>query len=140
GLAPAKPQAAAEVLLAMTRTLPLFAVALLFLTASARAGDDAKLQALLKDLDATDSSARYKTIMALAEFGPKAEPAIPALVKSLESKNEDLRLAAALTLGKIGKKSLPVLSELLHDSDADVRYYAVWAVGLVVADAAGASC
>ena len=63
---------------------------------------DTPLEALLKALEGGDDKARLQATMALADLGPKAEPAIGRLVAALQSKNEDLRLQAAIVLGKIG--------------------------------------
>jgi len=97
--------------------------------------DPAKtLARLLKNLE-KDTGDKVPIIVALAEFGPKAEPAIPTLIKSLEVKNEDLRLNAAITLGKIGKASVAPLAELLASKDDDIRFYAIWALGWIGPDA-----
>jgi HEAT repeat protein len=91
---------------------------------------------LLKDLKQTgDVDTRVQAAVALADYGPAAEPAVPALVAALGSKNEDLRLNAAIALGKIGKASVPPLTELLEGTDKDARFYAIWALGWVGPDA-----
>ena len=65
----------------------------------------------LKDKDNID--ARINAMVALQDFGPKAEAALPDLLECLETKNEDLRLNAAITLGKIGKAAVKPVAELL---------------------------
>ena len=58
-----------------------------------------RLADLLKRVKSKSSiEARANAIMELAEFGPKALPALPDLLDALQTKNEDLRLSAALTL------------------------------------------
>src|SRR5262245_59803744 len=91
--------------------------------------DKEKLEALLKDLKSKDVETRYEAIMALAEFGPDANAAVPELVRALQEPSEDLRVAAALTLGKIGKGAVKSVAELLTHKDTEVRFYALWAVG-----------
>jgi HEAT repeat protein len=118
------------------RILPFVcALALAAVPLQAPQGDDSKLEALLQSLRTDDDTARLKTLMALADFGPKAEPAIPQLISALESKSEDLRLNAAIVLGKIGVKALPALTKEAANQDSDVRYYAIWAMGLIGPDA-----
>src|SRR5262249_44913136 len=53
--------------------------------------------------------------------------------------NEDLRLNAAIALGAVGKPAVGALEEQLADKNEDVRYYAVWALGLAGPEAKGAA-
>src|SRR5262249_57143042 len=96
-----------------------------------RAADAKPVEALIKDLESTDDNARQAAAAALAELGPKAEPAVPALLNALKSKNEFLRLNATLALGKVGKGAVAKVADALQDKDDDVRYYAIWALGLI---------
>src|SRR4029077_13080396 len=64
----------------------------------------------------------------LESLGDKAAAAAPAIVELLPTKNEDVRLQAALTLGAIGLPSVEPLTKALASEDADVRFYAVWAL------------
>jgi HEAT repeat protein len=107
---------------------------------SAQAGEPkqpakVELKVLLADLKSKDEQTKLNAIMNLADWGPKADAAIPGLVEALQSKNEDFRLNAAITLGKIGKQAVPPLAELLTSTDEDTRYYAVWALGWIGPDA-----
>src|SRR5439155_8813668 len=118
----------------MRKLLILGLVALLAGLASTASAQDkppvpkATVAMLLKDLKQTkDEETRVQAAVALADYGPQAEPALSALVSALSSKNEDLRLNAAIALGKIGKAAVPALSELLDEGDKDVRFYAIWA-------------
>jgi HEAT repeat protein len=78
---------------------------------------------------------RVQAMMALADFGPKAEPALPDLLDALQSKNEDLRLNAAITLGKIGTPAIKPLAKLLDAESDDTKFYAIWAIGWIGPDA-----
>ncbi|HKB38585.1 MAG TPA: HEAT repeat domain-containing protein, partial [Gemmataceae bacterium] len=60
---------------------------------------------------------------------------VAALVKDLHSQDEFVRLTATLELGKLGKQAVEPAAALLADKDDDVRYYAVWALGLIGPDA-----
>jgi HEAT repeat protein len=75
-------------------------------------------------------------IIALADHGPKASPAIPNLIEAIRMPDEDLRLNAALTLSKIGKAAVPELAKLLNDGRTEVRFYAIWSLGWIGPDAA----
>ena len=54
---------------------------------------------------------------------------LPELVGALKVDEDDIRLGASLALGRVGKDAVPELVPLLNDPDANVRYYAVWALG-----------
>src|SRR5262245_49226804 len=84
--------------------------------------DDSKLKEHLAALSHSDMNVRLKAVMALAELGPKAEPAVPGLIAAMQVNNEDLRLNAAIALGKIGKAAVTPLTKILQTKDADARY------------------
>src|SRR2546426_3331 len=84
-----------------------------------------ELKQLLSDLKSKDEHVKVNALMALADFGPKAEPAIPDLIAALQANNEDFRLNSAIALGKIGKAAVPELAKLLGNKDEDTRYYAI---------------
>src|SRR5438067_5736156 len=75
-------------------------------------------------------------LLATAAVGPvgaadKPDEKIAALVKDLSAKDESARLNAALELGKLGKPAVAPVAASLAAEDADTRYYAVWALGLI---------
>ena len=82
-----------------------------------------------------DAAARIQAITDLAEFGPKAEPAIADLIDALQTKNEDMRLNAAITLSKIGKPAVAPVAKLLTSDDSDAKFYAIWTLGWIGPDA-----
>jgi HEAT repeat protein len=90
---------------------------------------------LLKELKSKNPEKRSAALMALADLGPKAAPAIPALAEILPGFDEEQRLLATLALGKIGKASLPAALKLLDHEDETTRYYAVWTLGIIGKDA-----
>ena len=79
---------------------------------------------------------RLAAIIALADHGSKAAPAIPDLLDALRGADEDQRLNAALTLSKIGKAAVPEVAKLLDDGRTETRFYAIWALGWIGPDAA----
>jgi HEAT repeat protein len=81
---------------------------------------------------------RLAAIIALADHGPKAAPAIPDLLDALRGTDEDQRLNAALTLSKIGKAAVPEVAKLLSDGRPETRFYAIWALGWIGPGAAEA--
>lgn len=113
--------------------LPL--VALLALAASPAAAQEVKtvkgqatwdgrtLNEWIKDLSALAPYTRHSAAYAIAEFGPKAKPAVPALVKNLEDEQATVRYSSALALGAIGpaaKDAVEPLKKLLDDRNEDV--------------------
>ncbi len=109
--------------------------------ASAQKTDPEKTftEALKNAKPTVDINVRIQAIMDLADFGSKAEPALPDLLDALTTKNEDLRLNASITLAKIGKPAIGPVSKLLTDDDADVRFYAVWTIGSIGPEAKAAT-
>lgn len=94
------------------------------------------LTELLKAAKQKDNvESRVQAIMGLADFGPKAGPALPDLLDALQTKNEDLRLNAAITLSKIGLGAIKPVSKLLNSEDDDTRFYAIWTIGWIGPDA-----
>ena len=81
-------------------------VALAFQTPTSHAQTDAKkddpekvlADALTNAKQKDNVELRVQAIMALADFGAKAAPALPDLLDALQTKNEDLRLNAAIAL------------------------------------------
>lgn len=94
------------------------------------------LAAALKNVKQKDHvDLRIQALMDLADFGPRAAPAMPDLLDALQTNNEDLRLNAAIVLGKIGKEAVAPVAKLLTVKDADTRFYAVWAISGMGKDA-----
>jgi HEAT repeat protein len=95
----------------------------------------ADLLARAKERDKDKIQSRIDAIMGLADFGPKAAPALPDLIEALQDKNEDLRLNAAIALGKIGSPAIEEVAKLLKSTDDATRFYAVWTIGAIGPDA-----
>jgi HEAT repeat protein len=95
----------------------------------------AEVLALIDKVKSGSDDSRLDAMKQLAGHGPDAEAAVPVLLNLLRSGNEDFRINATLTLGKIGKNAAAPLCQLMKDRDADVRYYSVWALGLIGPDA-----
>ncbi len=75
---------------------------------------------------------RFKSAQALAKMGPAAEIAIPAVVDALVfDDSPEVRDEAGNILAAIGPASLDPLRQLAGDSDAEVRWRAVRALGLM---------
>jgi HEAT repeat protein len=77
-------------------------------------------------------------LMALQQFGPRAEAAVPAVVKLLSSPEEAVGQLAAATLGSAGsgaKDAVPELQKMLRSPVSDTRRHAVDALGLIGAPA-----
>jgi HEAT repeat protein len=102
-----------------------------------KANDPEKVLAdLLQAVKQKDNAdARLQAIVALANFGPKAEPALPDLLGALQDKNEDLRLNAAITLAKIGMPAVKPVAQLLESPDDNTKFYAIWTIGWIGPDA-----
>lgn len=94
-------------------------------------GKTEKLTELIQKLQTGNDAAKLAAAVALADFGPDAEPAVPALVQALQAKSEDLRLNAALALGKIGAPAVAPVAKLIGSGNASERYYAIWTLGWI---------
>jgi HEAT repeat protein len=101
------------------------------------------LAELVKALDSEDVNERVEAMVGLTELGPKAAPAVPKLIKALlvadknltEEQREDLRLNSMLALGEIKGPAIKALGELTAEKDPSHRYYVIWAIGMIGADA-----
>lgn len=101
-----------------------------FSTLSQGGGAESQAQqitSLLTQLRETNYLARRKAILALAQIG---SPAVPALIQALRDENRNLRYSAAETLGQIGaagqmgqhqKDAVSALKQALGDEDWLVR-------------------
>lgn len=75
---------------------------------------------LFRTMDDRLVPVRENAILALANFGPLAEPAIPKLRTIMLDRNSTLRAAACLTVWKVTNDAdavLPVLKEILREGD-----------------------
>jgi hypothetical protein len=91
---------------------------------------------LVVGLKSWEGDQRVSAAERLVDMGPAAAEAAPHLVHALRTGDEDLRVNATLALGRMGKAIVPDLVKGMNDSSSDVRFYAVWAVGLIGPDAA----
>src|SRR5437773_1067017 len=99
----------------MSRFLPIAGLALLGVLS--RGAPQIDMKSLLADLRSQDPRTKLGAMKAAAEWGPRAEAAVPDLVAAQQDRSETTRLYAALALGKIGKASVPPLVELLGEKD-----------------------
>lgn len=87
---------------------------------------------------AADPDTRASLLVALADYGPAAESAVPAVARLLRSKTALEREAAAAALAAIGPESRSAageLARLLRDEAALVRAAAAAALGAIGPDA-----
>lgn len=94
------------------------------------------LPALLSLAANSDSPARWSALMALAELGTNAAPAIPMLIASLN--DPDVAVPAAMALGSIGlepDRVIPALTNRLYDVDPSLRRFIMTALGDYGSDA-----
>ena len=130
------------------RNLVLFLTSAIMLGLAASPGEAQKIEpkkvddpekvlaGLLKTVKQKDNiDARIQAMMDLADFGPKAAPALPDLLEALQTKNEDLRLNASIVLVKIGKPAIEPVAMLLKSPDVDTKFYAIWTIGGIGPDA-----
>jgi HEAT repeat protein len=117
--------------------LLIAAITSMFVSAQPDKVDPEKVLATaLKNIKLKDQiDARVQAAMDLADFGPKAEPAMGDLLDAMQTKNEDLRLNASIALSKIGKAAVKPVAGLLNDEDNDTRYYAVFTIAAIGPDA-----
>jgi HEAT repeat protein len=96
---------------------------------------------LAEGLAARDLQTKRLAVMALANLGPRARPALNALVKTLEDPDEFFRRHAAFALGRIGpdaRQTVPALVDLLRDKSEGVRQLAAQALGSIGQEARAA--
>ena len=85
--------------------------------------DDAAVDALIKDLSASDSKTKIVAMFKLYDFGAKANKSIPGMIRLLKDNDKPVRDMAEATLKVMGNPavgSLTELLELLDDSDPRV--------------------
>ncbi len=116
----------------MTRIIAIVCLFIISLQAQAQIDPVPKL---IKQLKSKKADTRTAAMMALAELGPKAAPAVDALAAFLPRLDEEERILATMALGKIGKASLPAIEKLLGHEDETTRFYAVWSLALIGKDA-----
>lgn len=74
-------------------------------------------------------------LKASKELAGIGSPVVPLLLEALIArKDEHFRKLAALTLGRVGTPAVPHLIKLLEHEDADVRRYAIDALGALQED------
>ena len=76
---------------------------------------------LIKVLKGGDVNARCNAVMALGEFGEKAEAAIPPLVGALTDISGDVRGTAQQALARIGEPAIPALIEAANSGNPELR-------------------
>jgi len=79
-----------------------------------------------------NEKARYFAMLALAEMGPAAKPAVPELVSMLADEDSIVRREVLLCLGGIGRGAAASLAEILerlNDADPSVQQAAAFALG-----------
>jgi HEAT repeat protein len=89
-------------------------------------GAVAGLAVVLQDPEVCEAAAEV-----LADFGPRAAPALPALIAALRSPNDSLRVKCVRALAAIGPEAVaavPALAGRLNDREEEVRYEAAWAL------------
>src|SRR5580765_2620494 len=94
-----------------------------------------ELKKALDELNSLDYDTKLNSIMALAEFGPEASPAIADLIATLGRTNDIWSFHAAFVLSKIGKEAVPELSKLLDSEQYEKRFFALWSLALIGPDA-----
>ena len=84
---------------------------------------------------------RRSAAIALGRFGPAAAAAEPMLTKALQDEDRLYRVQAALALWRISRhpRALPTLQAALKDSDSEVAFEAVLALGEIGVDAQAAA-
>lgn len=90
--------------------------------------------ALTELLKNTDDNIQQQAVVALGNYGVKAEGATASLAQLLTHRSPEIRQAAASTLGAIGssaKSALPELQRVLVESDKETREKAERAIQLI---------
>ena len=96
-------------------------------------GEHKAVPALVKALEDPNNSVRESAANALGKIGDVR--AVPALLRNFKNIDDadkgadDVRQSADNALSKIGVEAIPALIKALDDSDADVRYRVVCALG-----------
>jgi HEAT repeat protein len=112
--------------------LPLLVVALTLLSGRVSGQEgDAKVAALVQQLQRSNNADKIAAAVALADLGPAAAPAVPALVSALQVSDEHVRLNSAIALGKIGAPAVDRVVKLLKNTSPSDRYYAIWTLGWI---------
>lgn len=103
----------------------------------------AAIHALRTRLEAAGEPVRRRVLVALAEIGPPAAPAVPAVLELLRNDNDNedltwLALQAVAQIGPAAKSAVPDLAALLLDQrqSSQTRAWAALALGAIGPDAA----
>ena len=98
------------------------------------------IQDLLAGLQDFDRSVRFDAVWALGDMGEKARAAVPSLIYILKNDpDEKVRCTAVLVLCNIGgEQAVSAVISTLKDTNADVRFEAAWALGIMEKEASAA--
>jgi HEAT repeat protein len=92
---------------------------------------DVDVNAMIQQLQDSDSQVRVQACVALSEAGPYAEAAVPALTEALKDRDPLVQRLAAYALGNIGPKAasaIPELKNLLGAGEQDLLTSAINAI------------
>jgi HEAT repeat protein len=114
----------------------IVAISLLAMTAAAQAQNesrkpdsDAKVAALIRQLEGSDVDRREEALDALLKMEPMTPAAIAALSQAMKNPDDAVRQYAVQVLACSGADAIPALALAIDDSDKQVRMYAVEGLG-----------
>src|SRR5262249_37358649 len=83
--------------------------------------DEKDVAAMVLRLKSPDSHQRWKAVIDLYDYGPRAKSAAPALADALRDEDGNVGYDAARALGKLGMAAVPHLVTATRDKSAEVR-------------------